>query len=90
VAQAPKEDDARRLGEARRVISIWTSGAAMQQLLETLPGDAWTKILAGVFIVISRRLARLARDLGASDVRLAEGPDNDSLARCALAAGKQP
>lgn len=75
-----------RLQGAERVVSIWTSGTAMQSLLAALPEEIRGKLLQGVFVVVSARLAETARRLGAQAVQVAAGPDNAALLECALAA----
>ncbi|MBT8056466.1 MAG: uroporphyrinogen-III synthase [Xanthomonadales bacterium] len=68
-----------RLDSARDVLSVWTSANAMRALAQRLPPATWFRICQGEWLVISDRLARLARAYGPSDVHLATGPGNDAL-----------
>lgn len=74
------------LRTAPLVVSTWTSSAAMSTVLGGLPKDVTTRLLAGPWVVISERLAAGARGHGATDVQLADGPDNQALLRAALKA----
>jgi uroporphyrinogen-III synthase len=64
---------------AGQLVSTWTSSAAMDTVLEGLPGDVRERLLAGPWVVISARLAATAGERGASDVHLAAAPDNQAL-----------
>jgi len=70
------------LRAASAILSVWTSGVAMEHLLAVLPGPVARQLLAGCFVVASERLARQASELGAAALRVSAGADNDSLARC--------
>lgn len=70
------------LEAADRVLSFWTSGVALAHLLGKLSERARRSVRAGTAIVISERLAALARDHGIAEVRVAEGPTNEDLLRC--------
>lgn len=68
-----------RLGDAGRVLTVWTSANAMKALSHRLPPATWFKVCQGEWVVISRRLQRLARAYGPGQVHLAAGPDNASI-----------
>lgn len=86
VLLAPEPAALAALQAAGRVVSIWTSGAALQSLLAALPGQLRDRLLQGVLVVVSGRLAETARASGARSVQVAAGPDNTALLECALAA----
>ena len=67
------------LNKAQSVLSIWTSGNAMQSLAQRLPSSLWLKICLGDWLVISERLMRLARAYGPSAIHLSSGPGNGDL-----------
>lgn len=68
-----------RLDSARGVLSVWTSANAMRALSQRLPPATWFRLCQGDWLVISDRLARLARAYGPGAVHLANGPGNDAL-----------
>lgn len=68
-----------RLGDARAVLSVWTSANAMRSLSQRLPPAAWFRVCQGEWLVISERLARVARAYGPAATHLAGGPGNDAL-----------
>lgn len=65
---------------AERLLSVWTSGQAMDALSQRLPPAAWYAVCRGDWLVMSRRLQRLARAFGPSAVHLSGGPGNADLA----------
>ena len=65
-----------KLGEAGRILSVWTSGNAMNALSQRLPPAAWFRICQGEWLVISDRLERLARAYGPPRIHMASGPGN--------------
>jgi uroporphyrinogen-III synthase len=67
------------LDEAAGVLSIWTSGNAMNALSQRLPPAAWFRLCQGEWLVISERLKRLARAYGPSRIHLASGPGNGAI-----------
>lgn len=67
---------------AGRVLSLWTSGTALDHIMDKLPAAAAEKIRAGRAIVVSGRLADLARKRGMKDVHVAPGASNEELFRC--------
>jgi uroporphyrinogen-III synthase len=67
------------LETAAGVLSVWTSGNAMQVLSQRLPPAAWTMLCRGEWVVISERLRRLAEAYGPGRIHLADGPGNDAL-----------
>jgi uroporphyrinogen-III synthase len=79
VALEPATAETGMILTAGRVLSVWTSAAAMEWLLGRLPDDAGARVREGAFIVASERLARLARKLGVATVHVAAGADNPSL-----------
>ena len=79
---APLEPDVPdHLQQADRLLSVWTSGNAMKALAQRLPPAAWYAVCRGDWLVISDRLARLARAYGPVRVHLATGPGNEDLLR---------
>jgi len=67
------------LETAAGVLSVWTSGNAMQVLSQRLPPAAWSRVCRGEWVVISERLRRLAGAYGPGRIHLAGGPGNDAL-----------
>jgi uroporphyrinogen-III synthase len=67
------------LEEATGVLSVWTSGNAMNALSQRLPPAAWFRICQGEWLVISERLRRLARAYGPPEIYLAGGPGNAAI-----------
>jgi len=65
-----------RIASATAVLSVWTSGNAMESLSRRLPTAAWFKLCQGEWLVISARLQRLARAYGPRRIHLADGPGN--------------
>ena len=65
-----------RLGHARLVLSVWTSGNTLKALSQRLPTAAWFRVCQGPWVVISERLERLARAYGPPRIERARGPDN--------------
>jgi uroporphyrinogen-III synthase len=70
-----------RLQSADRLLSAWTSGNTMKALARRLPPAAWYAVCRGDWLVISERLARLARAYGPGRVHQATGPGNADLLR---------
>jgi len=68
-----------QLDEASGLLSVWTSGNAMNTLSQRLPPATWFRICRGEWLVISERLRRLARAYGPSEIHLAGGPGNVAL-----------
>lgn len=61
---------------------VVTSGEMLQQLWTLTPQwyrDSW--LLGCELLVVSERLAQLARELGWRNIRVADGADNDALLR---------
>ena len=61
---------------------VVTSGEMMQQLYSLIPPwyrENW--LLRCRLVVVSERLAHLARDLGWQDIQVADNADNDALLR---------
>jgi uroporphyrinogen-III synthase len=67
------------LATAAGVLSVWTSGNALQALAQRLPPAAWLKLCRGEWVVISERLRRLAGAYGPGRIHLAGGPGNGAL-----------
>ncbi len=65
---------------ADRLLSVFTSGDAMQVMSQRLPPAAWFAVCRGEWLVVSGRLRRLARAFGPSAVHIAGGPQNTDLA----------
>ena len=64
---------------ADRLVTIFTSGEAMNAMSQRLPPSAWFSVCKGEWLVTSERLQRLARAFGPADVQLAKGPGNADL-----------
>ena len=84
VPLAPGPEVARRVLDAARLASVWTSGNAFDGLLGALGGPARDRVLGGLVVVVSERLGAIARDRGAGRVAVAAGPDNASLLACVV------
>lgn len=69
-----------RLGAADDVLSVWTSADTIRSLSQRLPAETWKRLCAGEWIVISERLARVARSFHPRRVHIADGPTNADLA----------
>ncbi len=79
VAIAPDPAQVARLERADSVVSFWTSTTAMEHLLESLTPMARERVLDGTAIVVSERLAGVARSHGFREVHTAGGASNRSL-----------
>lgn len=77
--QDPEPSAMKALESAEGVVSVWTSGTALEHLMGCLSEPAQRRVRAGVSIVVSERLKTLAREQGCSDVRLAGGASNGEL-----------
>jgi uroporphyrinogen-III synthase len=67
------------VADAPGLVSVWTSGNAMRALAQRLPPATWFQICQGEWLVISKRLQRLARAYGPSRIHLAGGPGNSDI-----------
>ena len=65
---------------AKRILSLWTSANAMTALSERLPAHCWNKLCAGEWLVISDRLAQLARSWNPAKIHTTRGPANEDIA----------
>ena len=81
----PDPVEAERLADAEGVLSLWTSATAMNQVLEGLSTRLLTPVLRGTAIVVSERLAKLARERGFGVVIVAAGASNPALLATARA-----
>lgn len=61
------------------VISLVSSGGALEAWRESLSESAWQRLLAGLMIVPSKRVAAMARAMGAGRVRCAAGADDQAM-----------
>ena len=68
-----------QMGEADRLLTVWTSANAMRSLSQRLPPSTWFRVCQSDWLVISERLLRLARAYGPSRVHLSGGPGNPDL-----------
>lgn len=68
------------ISAADRLLTVFTSAAAMESLSRRLPPATWFAICRGEWLVISERQVRLARAYGPTAVHLASGPGNAELA----------
>ena len=73
------KEQLKRLGGTDGLLTVWTSANAMKSLSQRLPPAAWFKVCQGEWVVISKRLQRLARAYGPGKIHLAAGPDNASI-----------
>ena len=69
---------------AEDLVTVWTSISALKLAMESLPGDAWKKILMAPALVISTRIQHHLQQLGATSVELADGPGNPELLQSIL------
>ena len=76
---APSPGEVEALSNAENLLSVWTSISALKLAEETLPANAWEKILVSPALVISSRIQHYLQQLGASRVELADGPGNPAL-----------
>jgi uroporphyrinogen-III synthase len=65
-----------QLGQADRLVTVWTSGNAMKSLSQRVPPAYWFRICQSEWLVISERLLRLARAYSPAKVHMADGPGN--------------
>ena len=79
-AAALSEDSVKAITNASKLLTVFTSGEAMNTLSQRLPPAAWYAICRGEWLVISERLQRLARAFGPSAIHLSGGPGNAELA----------
>lgn len=68
------------LQQSRRILSVWTSADAMQQLSRGLSGPAWSRVCGGEWLVTSGRLADVATSFKPAAVHQSAGPGNAELA----------
>jgi uroporphyrinogen-III synthase len=68
-----------RLADARGILAVWTSGNALNALARRLSPSTWSRVCAGDWLVISKRLEQLARTFGPRRIHLAGGPGNDAI-----------
>ncbi len=78
----PTSEAIAKLEKADRVLSVWTSGQALEHLYARVPEKVQRRLRHGTAIVVSDRLAEVARGLGLRDVRVAEGPSNGDILKC--------
>jgi uroporphyrinogen-III synthase len=64
---------------AERLLTVFTSGEAMNAMSQRLPPSAWFSVCRGEWLVTSERLVRLARAFGPAGIHLAKGPGNADL-----------
>lgn len=67
------------IASAGRLLTVFTSGEAMNALSQRLPPSAWYAVCRGEWLVISDRLQRVARAFGPADIHVAGGPGNAEL-----------
>jgi len=73
------QEELAQLEDASAVLSVWTSGNAMDALFRRLPELAWRQLCRGEWLVISERLQQLAQAYGPARVHLAAGPGNGAI-----------
>lgn len=74
------------IARADHVISLISSGGALEALQAGLSEAAWQDVLAGLLLVPSRRVAELARQAGGQSVIDAGGADDESFCQALRAA----
>jgi uroporphyrinogen-III synthase len=84
----PDAQMAPTLETAEAPISIWTSASALLFYSEVLTSAAWHKLLNQPMLVISERLAAIARSIGAQDVTVTDGPSNGAIFASVMAVAK--
>jgi uroporphyrinogen-III synthase len=62
--------------QASALLAVWTSANTMNSLSQRLPADCWSKLCRGEWLVISERLARVARGYSPRKIHLSGGPSN--------------
>lgn len=75
-----RPDTVEAIGNADRLLTVFTSEDAMNSLAQRLPPATWYAICRGDWLVISERLRRVARAFGPPEIHLAKGPRNAELA----------
>lgn len=70
----------RAMEQAQRILSLWTSASAMTALSTRLPAHCWRKLCEGEWLVISERLAQLARSWNPAKIHTTRGPTNEEIA----------
>jgi uroporphyrinogen-III synthase len=80
----PPPEAIAELAGARKLISVWTSANALQQVSETLGPEAWAAVCKGIFVVTSERLKAKAAVYEPQDVYVTDGPGNDAIMECIL------
>jgi uroporphyrinogen-III synthase len=68
--------------QAGRVVSVWTSGTALEHFMASLSETSRERLRDGCAVVVSERLAKLARACGIADTMVADAPDNEALLAC--------
>lgn len=68
------------LQSSQRILSVWTSADAMQQLSQGLSSGTWQRVCAGEWLVVSQRLAGVAASYHPAVIHQASGPGNMELA----------
>jgi len=79
-AAATTPECRQKLQQSHRVLSVWTSAGAMQQLSSELEGPVWNRVCAGEWLVVSDRLAGIAANYHPAAMHLSAGPGNVELA----------
>ncbi|TVQ30463.1 MAG: uroporphyrinogen-III synthase [Wenzhouxiangella sp.] len=75
------EETLSRLARAQNPVTMLASAGALQGLQHQLPDLIWQRLLAGVMVAPSPRVADLATELGCPRVLLADGADDEAMAR---------
>lgn len=68
-----------KLKDAEGIISVWTSANSIKSLSQRLSPATWLQLCQGDWLVISKRLARVARAYGPAKIHVAPGPGNPSI-----------
>lgn len=77
MARAPELDAALR--EEKPLAFLFSSGAALESLYQSLPVELRRSMMACSFVVSSKRLAEKCREMGAAKVKIAVGASNQAM-----------
>ena len=75
----PEKKDVEAIMRSRKILSVWTSANALQQLSEKLDLRAWGRVCEGDFLVTSARLEKIAQDFSGGNIYMTDGPGNDAI-----------
>ncbi len=79
VVQAPLESTLADIRAADQLVTVCTSGTAIDACYQQLPADIWQQIINQPWMVISERLETLARNVGVTKIYRSPGPGNSAI-----------